>query len=143
MTSFDTNIAVHSANRDSPFCEVAREFLGELGSRKDIVICELMLVELYLKLCNAKIFRKPMNAGQAAAYCLALRGNRNWQVVDGGAVMEAVWVAAGKSGFAFRRIIDLRLGLTLLHHGVTHFATANIRDFQRLGFVRVWNPLQG
>ena len=48
---------------------------------------------------------------------------------------------AAKSGFAFRRIIDVRLARTLLHHGVTEFATANVRDFAKLGFERVWNPL--
>jgi predicted nucleic acid-binding protein len=52
-----------------------------------------------------------------------------------------VWNQAGRATFAFRRIIDIRLAATLLHHGVTEFATANIRDFSRLGFTRVWNPL--
>lgn len=42
---------------------------------------------------------------------------------------------------AFRRIIDARLGLTLLHHGVTEFATTNPKDFTGLSFQRVWNPL--
>jgi len=37
----------------------------------------------------------------------------------------------------FRRIIDLRLGMTLLHSGVTHLATSNVRDFQNLGFEKV------
>jgi hypothetical protein len=48
-----------------------------------------------------------------------------------------------EEGFAFRRIIDLRLGMTLLHSGVTHFAASNVRDFQNLGFEKVWNPLCG
>jgi hypothetical protein len=26
-------------------------------------------------------------------------------------------------------------------HGVTRFATANMKDFQGLGFDQVWNPL--
>lgn len=43
--------------------------------------------------------------------------------------------------FAFRKIVDIRLGLTLKSHGVTHFATANVKDFQGLGFEKVWNPL--
>ena len=30
---------------------------------------------------------------------------------------------------------------TLLAHGVTDFATANVEDFEGLGFRRVWNPL--
>lgn len=30
---------------------------------------------------------------------------------------------------------------TLPAHGVTEFATINVRDFQGLGFRRVWSPL--
>jgi hypothetical protein len=32
-------------------------------------------------------------------------------------------------------------GTKLLHHGVTEFATANVKDFAKVGFKRVWNPL--
>lgn len=34
-----------------------------------------------------------------------------------------------------------RLALTLRHHGVTEFVTANVKDFEGFGFTRVWNPL--
>jgi len=37
--------------------------------------------------------------------------------------------------------IDIRLALTLQHHGVTDFATVNTSDFCDVGFRRVWNPL--
>jgi hypothetical protein len=60
---------------------------------------------------------------------------------DNAEVMGAVWQDAAMTGFARRRIIDVRLARTLLAHGVTEFATVNERDFQGLGFVRVWNPL--
>lgn len=55
--------------------------------------------------------------------------------------MDEVWLLAGKQGLARRRLFDVRLALTLKHHGVTHFATANVKDFQDLRFERVWNPL--
>jgi hypothetical protein len=38
-------------------------------------------------------------------------------------------------------VIDIRLGLTLRHFGVDQFATTNPKDFQSLGFQKVWNPL--
>jgi hypothetical protein len=44
-------------------------------------------------------------------------------------------------GFARRHIIDVRLAKTLQAHGVKEFATENTRDFEGLGFQRVWNPL--
>ena len=55
--------------------------------------------------------------------------------------MPDVWHWAAKRMFATRRIIDVRLALTLRHHRVTEFATANVKDFAGLGFARVWNPL--
>ena len=55
--------------------------------------------------------------------------------------MEEVWRMAASRRFACRRIIDARLALTLIHHGVREFATANLKDFDGLGFERVWNPL--
>jgi predicted nucleic acid-binding protein len=55
--------------------------------------------------------------------------------------MAEVWKRSEKHQFAFRRIIDVRLALTLRHHGVTEFATSNTKDFRDLGFDKVWTPL--
>lgn len=56
-------------------------------------------------------------------------------------MMIGIRSEAARPGFARRRIIDLRLARTLQRHGVTEFATANVRDFDGLGFARVWNPV--
>jgi toxin-antitoxin system PIN domain toxin len=141
MTSFDTNIAVYAANGASPWHEAAKQFLLSLALRKDVAVCELVLVELYLKLRNEKIFPRPLTAPQAAAVCQTYRKNRAWTLIETAPVMEEVWQQAAESGFAFRRIIDLRLAQTLRHHGVTDFATSNEKDFAGQGFNRVWNPL--
>lgn len=140
MLSFDTNVAVHAANSSSSLHTSALEFLLSLGERTDVVISELMLVELYLKLRNEKIFRRPLGPGAAASVCQAYRNNASWKLVDFAPVMDEVWRIAGGRGFAIRRIIDVRLGLALVHHGVEEFATTNVKDFQGLGFARVWNP---
>lgn len=142
MLSFDTNIAVHAANSASEHHVAAVEFLQSLARRRDVAVCELVLVELYLKLRNEKIFSKPLSAGRAAAICESYRANRSWMLVESSPVMSEVWKHAAKHQFAFRRIIDVRLALTLRHHGVTEFATTNIRDFRNLGFTRLWNPLE-
>ena len=55
--------------------------------------------------------------------------------------MNHVWKLASEKDFGFRRIIDARLALTLLHHGVAEFATSNVKDFEGFGFQKVWNPL--
>lgn len=141
MLSFDTNLAVHAANRASPLHEAAFEFMSSLGKRRDVAVCELMLVELYLKLRNERIFPKPLAAAQAVAVCQAYRNNTGWMLVDAAPIMDETWRLAAGRTFAFRRIIDVRLALTLIHHGVKELATTNVKDFHGLGFERVWNPL--
>lgn len=140
-TSFDTNIAVYACNDGCPEQDAAVQFLQSLALRHDVAVSELMLVELYLKLRNAKIFRNPMSAPEAAAICQSFRSNAHWELISEGPKMDEVWKQAAKNDFAIRRIVDLRLGLSLLHRGVTEFATANIKDFDKIGFNRVWNPI--
>ena len=142
MISFDTNLAVYAANSAMPRHADSVRFLESLIPRQDVVICELMLVELYLKLRNTSIFPAPLGPADAAAHCARYRANVNWQVVESAPVMEAVWKLAAGRDFPFRRIIDARLALTLRHHGVTQFATSNRKDFEGFGFERVWNPLE-
>jgi toxin-antitoxin system PIN domain toxin len=141
MISFDTNLVIYAASASAPEQPAAAAFLQSLGRRRDVVVCELMLVEVYLKLRNARILSQPLNAARAAAYCTALRANNTWAVVESAPVMESVWAMAGTAEFAIRRIVDARLALTLRHHGVTEFATSNVKDFEGFGFNRVWNPL--
>jgi len=62
-------------------------------------------------------------------------------VVLGAGIMSQVWSKAAEAGFAYRRIFDVRLAMTLRHHGVTELATRNKKDFAGLGFTRVWDPL--
>ena len=143
MLSFDTNIAVHAANTASPLHGRAYEFIASLGAGRDVAVCELMLVELYLKLRNEKIFSKPLGSAQAVAVCQTYRSNGAWMLIDSAPVMQEVWRLSAGRGFAFRRIIDTRLALTLIHHGVQEFATTNVKDFQGFPFDRVWNPLSG
>ncbi len=104
-------------------------------------MCELVLVELYLKLRNERIFPRPLTATQASAVCQAYRTNQAWTLIESAPVMDEVWEQAARTTFAFRRIIGVRLAQTLRHHGVTEFATANEKDFQGQGFQKVWNPL--
>jgi len=143
VISFDTNIVVHAANTDSSLHERARAFVEEMGQRKDVVLCDLMLVELFLKLCNEKIFPHPFSPAEAADFCERMRRNRHWRLVESAPVMGEVWKRSRERGFPFRRIIDVRLGLTLRHFRVEEFATTNGKDFQSIGFRRVWNPLAG
>jgi toxin-antitoxin system PIN domain toxin len=142
MISVDTNILLHAQNADSADHELAYAFLVECGGRDGVVICDLVLVELYVLLRNPAVVRHPLTAAQAADVCGVYRQNPHWRTVENAPVMERVWSSVRQPGFACRRIFDARLAATLLHHGVTEFATANIKDFEGLGFSRVWNPLE-
>jgi toxin-antitoxin system PIN domain toxin len=143
MLSFDTNLVVYAANLRAPEQAAAAGFLKSLALRRDVVVCELMLVEVYLKLRSERILSHPLDAATAVAHCNRFRMNTNWALVESAPVMADVWKRAGRRGFAFRRLIDARLALTLRHHGVTEFATSNLKDFLGFGFSRVWNPIQG
>ena len=97
-----------------------------------------------MQLRNPAVFSKPKSAREATAFCNALRANPVWEFGDyEPEVGKALWGWAAKTGAGFRHIIDARLALTLRHHGVTHFATANVGHFEEFGFERVWSPLIG
>jgi len=142
VISADTNIFVYAANRDSSRNLAARTFLDSHRTNRDFVLSELVLVELYMCLRNPAISRTPLTASQAVAYCEALRSNPAWQIVDAAPEIRAdLWQLAQKKDFPFRRMIDARLGLSLVFHRVTEFATVNTKDVKDLGFAKVWNPL--
>ena len=73
--------------------------------------------------------KKERSAKEAAVFCQTLRSNPAWEHADyeeEGAtpLWKGVVTTTG-----FRHIIDARLALTLRHHGITHFATANEKHF--------------
>ena len=140
MLSVDTNILLYSLNNDCPEYAKASAFIDSIAT-EEAVICELVLVELYLLLRNPAVVARPLASDAAAELCNAYRRNPAWRLVDGAPVMNEVWEMASRAPFARRRIIDARLALTLRHHGVTRFATRNTKDFQGLGFDELLNPL--
>lgn len=141
MIGIDTNILIYARVASAPLHAKAVAFLEQCAAEPDVVLAELVLVELYLALRNPAILAPPLDAASAAAECQHLRSHPHWALVEQAEVMGAVWQDAAVAGFARRRIIDVRLARTLLAYGVADFATVNERDFQGLGFRRVWNPL--
>ena len=144
-TAADTNLFIHAADPDSPHHAKARRFFDTVASGTrdhEFVLCELVMVELYMQLRNAAIFAKPYSSRESADYCTALKQNPVWRCVDyESAISPTLWQWARNTKAGMRRVIDARLALTLKHHGVTHFATANTKDFQEFGFEKIWNPL--
>jgi toxin-antitoxin system PIN domain toxin len=143
ILSADTNLFLYAANPDSPGHDAARQFFEEeAGGGQRFLLCGLVLVEIYMQLRNPSVFKKPKSAKEATAFCDAIRGNPAWEYADyEPEVAIPLWKWAAKTTTGFRNIIDARLALTLRHHGVTHFATANAAHFECFGFEKVWNPL--
>ncbi len=143
MMACDTNILFPALMASHAWHGAARSFLESQSRNGDFALCELVLLEVYTLLRNPSVCAKPLSASEAVRKIGNLRANPDWLIVDyPGGLMNDIWHEAAKSA-AFRRVYDIRLALTLLHHGVTEFATANTKDFQGFGFRRVWNPLGG
>jgi toxin-antitoxin system PIN domain toxin len=142
ILSADTNLFLYAANPDSPNHAAARDFFATQASGQSrFLLCGLVLVEIYMQLRNPAVFKKPKTAGEAAAFCQTLRSNPAWEHADYEPDVSApLWKWAADTTSGFRQIIDARLALTLRHHGVTHFATANEKHFEGFGFEQVWNP---
>lgn len=143
MISIDTNLLLYSLNPSSKFHEAATKFLHSHFSDSSlrVVLAEYVLVELYVLLRNPAVMSQPLSAMAARDLVTSYWSIPNVMRVQHADIMDDVWKLAGAKAFARRRIFDLRLALTLRHTGVTHFATANVKDFEGLGFKKVWNPL--
>ena len=146
MISLDTNIllpAVETRNRDH---NRAATFVESLHDRDDVAISELILLELYSLLRNPAVLPKPLPASVAVDVCAAFRTHPHWQVIgfppDSRAFHETFWPRLREKTFARRRAYDWRAALCMLRQGVTDFATVNVKDFEGLGFAKVWNPLK-
>jgi toxin-antitoxin system PIN domain toxin len=140
MTSFDTNVLLYAFDESSREQAVAKQILQSFSGSSEVVICELVLVELYLLLRNPVVVRKPLDAPQAATVCQSYRAHPTWRLVDAAPVMDGVWGHAGRAGFARRSIFDARLALTLRHHGVTRLITRNTKHFEGFDFESLTNP---
>ena len=147
MLSIDTNILWHGFNADSPQHGAAYAWLQSMQALEEVAISEFILAEFYGLLRNPAVLKQPLGAADAAAVVQVYRRHPQWRLLgfpmESLPMHEKLWQEASKEGFAFRRIYDVRMALSLLSQGVTEFATANTKDFTGIGFRRVWNPLAG
>lgn len=145
MISVDTNLLLPAVECHHEQHLPATRWLVELCTDDRVAISEFVLLELYVLLRNPAVVRRPLSPAQAADVCGAFRRHPRWRIVgfaaDSRRLHDDLWARLREPGLARRRAHDLRLALTLLRFGVTDFATANVSDFQGLGFQRVWNPL--
>lgn len=145
MISLDTNILLPAVVSGNAMHAKASAFLGSLQDRRDVAICEFILLELYVLLRNPAVLARPLGGSAAAEVCEAFRQHPRWQIIgfppDSWAIHDAFWPMLRENEFARRRAYDCRAALTLIQEGVTDFATVNAKDFREFGFKRAWNPL--
>jgi len=145
VLSIDTNILFHAFNEDSPSHENAFRWLSSLQREEEVAISEFILAELYGLLRNSAVLTKPLAADEAVEVIQAYRSHPRWRLIgfpaESRPLHDALWGKARATSFAFRRVYDTRTALTLTAQGVTEFATANVKDFENLGFAKVWNPI--
>jgi toxin-antitoxin system PIN domain toxin len=147
VISLDSNLLLYAYALNLPEHARAREFVESLAAREDVAISEFVLVEFYRLLRLPVLHAHPLSAAQAARVIQTYRRHPRWSVVgfpegNSSGIHAELWRLAAHPGFAYRRIFDARLALVLRHHGITDFATANVKDFEGFGFARVWNPLE-
>ena len=145
MIAIDANILLYAYAEAAPENRAAQDFLAEHNGRSDVAISEFTLTELYLLLRNPAVLKKPLTAAKAVEVVETYRNHPRWRIPGfppaGRQLHDQLWEHAKRHQFARRRIYDVRTALALMAFGVTHFATTNVKDFQNLGFQRVWNRI--
>ncbi len=145
MLSIDTNILLHAFNENSPRHQAAFAWITSIQRDEDVAISEFILAEFYGLLRNPAVLKHPLTAEEAVEVIQTYRHHPRWRLIgfptESRPLHDTLWRKATAKTFAFRRLYDTRSALTLIAQGVTEFATVNVKDFEGVGFRRVWNPI--
>ena len=146
MIAIDANILLYAYVQAAPEHPRASSFLKTLAAEDAVAVSEFTLAEFYLLLRNPAVLEKPLSPGAATQVIQAYRNHPHWRIPgfppSSRLVHDQLWAFAQSPQFARRRLFDVRTALALIACGVDEFATANLKDFQDLGFKRVSNPLE-
>ena len=145
MLSMDTNLLMYAYNEASPYHEAAYAWMSSIQRDEDVAISEFILAEFYGLLRNPAVLKHPLTAEEAVEVIQAYRKHPRWRLIgfptESRSLHDVMWRKATSKTFAFRRLYDTRSALTMIAQGVTEFATVNVKDFESVGFRRVWSPL--
>lgn len=145
MLSMDTNILLYAYNEASPWHDAAYAWMSSIQQNEDVAISEFILAEFYGLLRNPSVLKHPLTAEEAVEVIQTYRNHPRWRLIgfptESRPLHDALWKKATAKSFAFRRLYDTRSALTLIAQGVTEFATVNVKDFEGVGFRRVWSPI--
>ena len=146
MLSIDANLLLYAFNNASPCHDESRVWLTSIQGDEDVAISELILAEFYGLLRNPAVLKHPLPADEAVEVIQTYRTHPRWRLIgfptESRPLHDTLWQKARAKDFAFRKLYDTRSALTMTAQGVTEFATVNVKDFEGLGFRKVWNPLE-
>ena len=141
----DTNILLYAYNEASPWHDAAYAWMSSIQQNEDVAISEFILAEFYGLLRNPSVLKHPLTAEEAVEVIQTYRNHPRWRLIgfptESRQLHDALWQKATAKTFAFRRLYDTRSALSMIAQGVTEFATVNVKDFEGVGFRRVWSPL--
>lgn len=117
----------------------AQAFLEGLAARENVAISEFVLVELYQLLRLLALHAHPLGAAKAMEIIHHSRRHPRWRIVvfpEGGSAKlhDGLRRLASPADFAYHKIFDARLALTLRQYHVAAFAYANVENFQSFRF---------
>ena len=145
MLSMDTNLLLYAFNEASPFHQSAYAWIASLQHQEEVAVSEFILAEFYGLLRNPAVLKHPLHASEAVEVVQIYRHHPRWRLLgfptESRSLHDRLWKRAGEKTFAFRRFYDARTAYTLTAQGVTEFATVNVKDYDGLGFAKVWCPL--
>ena len=143
MKSLDTNIILYSINKDCPEHNICRQLVDRALDEKDSwIVAEQVWFELYRLLRNPVVLQHPLSAPHAAETINWYRQSGWLQCAWEPDMMKDLIVLWKEETFPVRRSFDAILAVTLKAYGVKDFYTRNNKDFNRLGFFNVLNPLE-
>ncbi len=138
MLFIDTNILLHAFNEDSPRHQAAYAWITSIQRDENVLISEFILAEFYGLLRNPAVLKHPLAAEEAVEVIQTYRNHPRWRLIgfpiESRPLHDTLWKKATAETFAFRRLYDTRTALTLIAQGVTELATANVKDFEGVGF---------
>ena len=143
MKSLDTNILLYAVNEDCREHSVCLDIVKKaLKEKNKWLVADQVWFELYRLLRNPVVLEKPLSAQDASSIINWYRESSGWlQCAWDPEMMDELHGLWSLDNFTVRNTFDAVLALTLKNHGVKEFYTRNTKDFKRLGFFKVINPL--
>ncbi len=143
LQSLDTNILLYASNADCPEHGVCADTVkSALDEGNAWIIADQVWFELSRLLRNPAVLSKPLGAKDAAATIAWYRGRSGWQHCAWETSMmsrlDSIWKT---ETFPVKHSFDLILAITLKENGVTTFHTRNVKDFEKLEYFNLVNPL--